>query len=226
MFNKFLTAKFAMIAALGSLWLAISDRGYAEGNEFYRYKNAKGVTVIDGQIPPELAPNGYDVISKSGQLIRRVPRQLSGEELRLANTDEARARLKEQEEARNREWDESLMLRYSDVADIEAARDRSVRDLQIRISILRSNLSSLKAQIEREQARAADIERRGSTVPPAIKDAIDKMRAEIGDTEEAIALRQKEVEESRQAYQRDIDRFKTLEEKLQLRREYSSKTAE
>ena len=191
-------------------------------SQLYRYTNDKGVTVIDDKVPPEFVRNGYDVISNNGALIRRVPRQLSEEELELRNTDESRARLREEEEARMQAWDQSLMLRYSSVDDIEAAEKRAMRDLQIRISILKSNLVTIKSQIEREQKRAADIERQGYDVPTDLSKNITTMRLEIEDTEQSIQLRREEIEQVKASFKRDIDRFKTLADRVEMRRTQSS----
>ena len=202
---------------LSGLLLVICP-GLQAAGELYRYFNEKGVQVIDDKVPPEFVPNGYDIINQDGTLIKRIPRQLSEEELRLRNTEESRMRLRQEEEKRLREWDESLMRRYSDIEDIEAAKLRAVRDLQIRISILRSNLITIKAQIEREQKKAADIERRGATVPKAISENIDVMRLEIEDTEQSIIVRREEIESVKASYQRDIERFTTLLDRVEMRR--------
>ena len=161
------------------------------------------------------------VASSSCALIRTVPRQLSAEELLLRNTDESRARFQEEEDARLRAWDESLMLRYSDMDDIEAAQSRAMRDLKIRISILKSNLVSIKSQIEREQQRAADIERRGGTVPEDLSTNINTLRLEVEDTEQSIVVRNVEIESVKASYQRDMDRFKTLLQRVEMRRQQS-----
>ncbi len=204
------------------LWV---DAAYSAGNQLYRYTNDKGVKVINDAIPPEFVSKGYDIIHMDGTLIKRIPRQLSEEELRLRNTDESRARFKEEEEARMQAWDESLMLRYSDVADIEAAQSRAIRDLEIRISILKSNLVSIKSQIEREQAKAADIERRGSDVPEELSKTISTLRLEIEDTEQSIAVRREEIAMVKASYRRDIDRFKTLQDRVKMRRRQASQPA-
>jgi hypothetical protein len=193
--------------------------------QLYRYKNNDGVVVIEDRIPPEYSGNGYDVISADGSLIQKVPRELSEEELVLRNTDEARLRLREEEAKLQQEWDESLMLRYSSVEDIQAAESRAMRDLSIRISILKSNLSSIKAQIEREQQKAADIERAGGTAPEHQIKNIGILRLEIEDTEQSIATRQEEINSVRQSFQRDIERFKTLQARVQMRREQSRPAA-
>lgn len=187
-------------------------------DKFYRYINDSGVKVINDEMPPEFVAGGYDVIHINGTLIERVPRQLSEEELRLQNTEEARARTRQQEAESNRERDESLLLRYSSLLDIEAAQSRAMRDLQIRVSILSSNLSAIKSQIEREQQKAADIERRGRTVPQSMMDNIDILRVEIEDTEQAIASRRLEAESVKESFLRDIERFAVLQNEVNLRR--------
>ncbi len=151
-----------------------------------------------------------------------MPRQLTEEELRLRNTDESRERLKKEDAERLRAWDESLMLRYSSLEDIEASQNRAMRDLKIRISIQKSNLITIKSQIEREQQKAADIERRGGTVPEELSKNIDTLRLEIEDTEQSIAVRREEIETVKASYQRDIERFKTLLDRVEKRRYQSN----
>jgi hypothetical protein len=113
------------------------------------------------------------------------------------------------------------LLRYSTVDDIAAARDRAMREFDVRISILRSNLLSVKSHIESEQAKAADLERRGATVPAAITDTIANLRHEITDTEEAIAQHTREKEHVGAKFEKDIERFKTLQDIVDFRRRSS-----
>lgn len=207
-------------ALLTGFLLLVAGIQFAQAGQVYRYVNENGVTVIDDTVPPEFIPKGYEILDSSSlSLIKRVPRQLSEEELRTQGSEEARARLKEEEERRLRAWDESLLVRYSSLDDIKAARDRAVRDIQIRISILKSNLTTIKGNIEREQAVAADYERRGITVPDDMLKNIDIMRLEIEDTEQSIAMRREEMEDVKASFQRDMDRFSTLIDRVQMRRQ-------
>ena len=216
----FLTAWRPTRLALGllcSLCVLFAPSSFAA--EVYRYINEKGVQVIEDRVPPEFVSKGYDVLdSKSLTLIRRVPRQLTEEELKLRNTDEAKDRLRQEEEQRLRAWDESLMMRYSNIADIEAAKKRAIQDLKIRISIQKSNLHSLKSQIENEQQKAANIERRGVNVPDEMLNNIETMRREIEDIEQSIAVRREEIASVEASYDRDIKRFETLLDRVEMRR--------
>jgi hypothetical protein len=211
-------AALLLVSALLQASYAVAKPKAKVQAQYYRYNNERGIPVMDETIPPEFVAGGYDIITRDGSLIRRVPRQLSEDELKEQGSEAARERLREEEELRLQAWDEMLMLRYSSVEDINAARDRAIRHLYIRISILKSKLMSVKSQIEREQLKAADIERSGSDVPENLTVMIDKLGREIEDTEESIAVRRQEVDETNASYQRDIDRFGLLMDRVKMRR--------
>lgn len=194
-----------------ALALLGADLAVAAEQLLYRYRDNRGVLAVDDRVPPEFIKNGYQVITRDGRVIEEVAPQLTG-----AAAEKARAAAAE--EKRVKEWDESLLRRYSTTADIEAARQRALREFDIRISILNSNLQSVKGQIEREQARAADIERRGQTVPAELAQSIEDLRGEVAVTEETIALRKRERDEVYASYQRDIERFESLQDVVEARR--------
>jgi hypothetical protein len=183
--------------------------------KLYRYTTDRGVVAVDDHVPPEFVKNGYDVLSPDGRVLESVPRQLTGDE-------GARKRAADAEAKRLREWDKNLLLRYSSVDDIAAAQERALREIDIRISILRSNLLSAKAQVEHEQEKAANTERKGGTVPEAIATNIEKLKGEATGIEGAIAERVHEKEKARTSYQQDIERFKTLQNMVEYRRLNSS----
>lgn len=211
-----LTRRFGSVLRLASaaLLLALAVPSHAAG-KLYRYTTDRGVIAVDDHVPPEFVKNGYDVLSPDGRVLESVPRQLIGEE-------GARKRAADAEAKRLREWDKNLLLRYSSVDDIAAAQVRALREIDVRLSILRSNLLSAKAQVEHEQEKAADIERKGGTVPAVIATNIEKLKGEATGLEGAIAERVQEKEKTRLSYQRDIERFKTLQNVVEYRRVNSS----
>ncbi len=199
--------------------LVLLPRGAtADSVKLYRYTNSEGTTVVDYQVPAEYVANGYEVLNDKGAVIQVVPRELSPAEREARDAQQLLEEQARAEEQRLREWDESLLLRYSTVADIEAARERALRDLRIRLNILKSNKRSLRQQVENYQAQAADIERRGQQVDAQRLQAIDDLQDEIGVTDRAIADREREIEEVSQSYQQDIERFGMLLDVVELRR--------
>ncbi len=204
------------VAALG-LAAILATAPAAAQDRMYRYTSADGHKVIAYQVPPEYVAGGYEILNRDGTLLDVVPPQLdeSGE-------DAQARRAREAEEARLRAWDESLLLRYSSLEDIEAARERALRDLRIRVSILTSKLSSLKSQIENYQALAADQERSGQAVDAAYIDGVRDLREEIGATERAIEDRRAEIAEVNASFEKDLERFATLLDVVELRRSRSA----
>lgn len=211
--NRILTT----IAGVTAICLLASVPASA-ARKLYRYTNAEGNTVVDYQVPADYVANGYEVLSATGVVLKVVPRALTTEEEKIYSAQEERTARAEAEEQRLRDWDESLLLRYSSVADIEAARERALRDLRIRLSILKSNKRSLKQQVENYQAQAADLERSGQEVDVARLGAIEDMQAEMESTERSINDREREIEEVSASYEADIARFEMLIEVVELRR--------
>lgn len=188
----------------------------------YRYTNAEGVTVVDYHVPVEFVSKGYEILNKEGVVIRVVPRELTEEEKQVRNAEQELEAAASAEERRLREWDESLMLRYSSLEDIEAARERALGDLRIRLSILKSNKRSLRNQVEKLQAEAADLERRGHEVDISRIQAIENIQSRIEVTDRSIKDRTREIEEVAATYQKDIERFEMLLEVVELRRQMAT----
>lgn len=184
----------------------------------YRYVNDDGHRVIAYQVPPEQVAQGYEVLNEKGVLIEVVHPKPGDEAQANMDAEQRRESAEAAERQRLQKWDESLLLRYSTVEDIEAARDRALRDLRIRVSILKGKQRSLKQQVENYQAEAADQERRGLNVSESHLEAISDLQSEIASTERSIADRQREIERVEADYQRDIDRFANLVELVEMRR--------
>ena len=167
----------------------------AIADNLYRYKNEVGGTVVDWQVPVEFIAKGYEVLDENGTVVEIVPRQLTAEEM---DDQDLVARLKRDaviEKQRLAEWDRQLLLRYSTVEDIEAAHQRALSELKIRLSILSSNQRSLRARLESYLARIAEAERRGREASEADLKSIAAIRREIETNAKAITERRIQSEE-------------------------------
>ncbi len=205
---------FSKISLLPLLLIGFVD---VSAQNLYRYRADNGVVVVDFRVPVEYADNGYEVLDENGLVVDVVPRALTVEEranVALARELEENAKM---EQLRLQKWDESLLLRYSTIADIEDARDRSLSDLKIRVSILKSNRRSLRQQVENAQARVAATERAGAQPLQADLDNIVVLKREIDSTETQIEARQIQIADMTAGYQRDIDRFEQLQDVVDLR---------
>jgi vacuolar-type H+-ATPase subunit I/STV1 len=203
-----------------TLLLVVSTQTHAR--DLYRYTNNEGNMVVDDRVPTEYAGRGYEILNEDGIVLKIVPRELTSEELEKLSLEQQLEQVEIAENERLQKWDETLLLRYSTVEDIEAARDRALSDLRIRVSILKSNTRFLKQQVESNQASAADIERNGGTVDVSRLAAIDNLQSEITATERSIVDREAEVVRAKDKFQMDIDRFQMLLGIVEMRRTVES----
>jgi vacuolar-type H+-ATPase subunit I/STV1 len=200
------------IATLILSALLCAPATHALEKRYYRYTNLEGNVVIDDRAPRDYAGEGYEIINGKGVVLESVPRPLSGEE-RAAQL----AAERQQAEALKR--DKNLLLRYSTIEDIEAAKERSLRELEIRIGILKSNRTGLKNKIERLQQQAADLERQGRDVGPGQLKVMDDAREELLRTEKNLASRKAERNAVAADFDSDIERFGELLELVEWRRQ-------
>jgi hypothetical protein len=194
-----------------------------EAKQLYRYRNAEGNVVVDYQVPVESIGGGYEVLNNEGMVINVVPRALTPEERVLEDVENMREQEARMEQERLQQWDESLMLRYSTVNDIEDARRRALGDLQIRMSILKGNRRALKQNVENYQTQAANMERSGMAVDVERLRAIETLQNEIVSTERDIKDRRREIAELETAYDADIERFEMLRDVVELRQTLRTK---
>jgi len=192
---------------LGNFILLALMSSSAFSDNLYRYKNDVGGTVVDWHVPAAYAGCGYEVLNAQGEVVEVVPRQLSAEELQNKDLVERLQQDAEVERARLAEWDKFLLLRYSSVEDIDAAQERALRELKIRLSILASNQRVSRSRLESLLARVADTERRGDAPLELDVDAIAALRTEIASTGRAIEEREAQVLAVTQDYRQDRDRF-------------------
>jgi len=189
---------------------------------FYRYTNEHGNVVVDFRVPPQHLSSGYEILNERGLVIQVVPAALTPGQ---RNDEQARRQREveaKREQKRLQEWEASLLRRYSTVEDIDAARDRALRNLKIRVSILKSNRRGLRQKIENAQARVAERERAGQAPSQIDLDIINETKEEIESTERSIAERQLQIEDVRADFWADAQRFEQLNDVVELRRSLES----
>ena len=150
--------------------------------ELYRYVDDKGVTVLSRQgVPPEFIGKGYQVLNDQGRVVRVIPPAPTPEEFARMQADKARA-----------SSDAQLLRLYTNLDDVDRARERKLAELDSVTSVARGNLQSVRTQQANLQSQAADHERAGRQVPEHLLAQINNLK------------------EEQQRLQRDIARYKGI----------------
>jgi len=175
-------AALIVAAALALSPAQAQQGGEIQGKVLYRYTDENGTQVLDDQVPPRFVGNGYEILNLSGRVLKVVPPPLSGEELAEQRRREAQ-----------READQQLLKRYNSVADIESARARKLTIVEQDMAIMRSNVTSLRRQIEQEETMAARTQRNGGAVAPKVLERIADLREEMEVLKKRLEQREAEA---------------------------------
>lgn len=186
-----------------SLSLALPMISNSQGNQLYRYQNDKGVTVISSKIPAEYIRKGYDIITRSGRLVKTIsPEPSAKEKIKLKKALLERKRLAK--------WDADLLRRYSHSDDIEEAKQRKLTQNWSDLNIIKRNIEKTKSEINRYQRSAAADEREGREVSLETLSIIEQLKrkqaSEIN-TQKAILKKRNSIINK---FNKDIKRFKII----------------
>jgi len=204
------SAGLAVLSLVLITALMLANVSYGQELTYYRIINDRGTVELKSALTPAEAKRGYTVVTLSGHIVKEVPAELNDEEYALLS-DELKAReLETQQENASRGKNESLLLRYSSVDDLNAERKRKLAEFDVRVSILRSNMMSLKNQVERQQNRAANIERTGREVPVVIHNNIEELEQKLNEANTSLKSMKDEKAAVAERYALDITRFGQL----------------
>jgi hypothetical protein len=195
------------LLALFALALPVSLHA---GPQLYKWVDEHGETHYSDRVPPDEAKQGRSVLNDQGITVKTVdaaktPEELA-EEQRLARIREEQRRIAEARAAQDR----VLLNTFQNEQAIVNARDAKIAAIGNIIHISSGTLRGLEQKLTAQMKSAADLERSGRSVPPALEQRIRDIRAQMRETKEFIDQKNNEQEAIRQAYEKDIQRYREL----------------
>jgi len=174
------------------------------------WTNKEGVKECGDKLPPEYAESGHKELDNRGFVIDETAREKTDEEVeeekRLAEIQAEQDRIKEEAVRRDR----ILLDTFSNVDDIEMARDGKVASIELSITHAEARNKKLQESLDKLVAQAANEEREGKPATEALVKDIESIRNQINTNNEFIDGKHKEEENLKIDYAKDIERFKEL----------------
>jgi hypothetical protein len=194
------------------LGLAFASPAFAA----YKCVDEKGVTRI-GETPPEECGNVvmYE-ISKSGQVLRKIERSLTEEEVKARKEETERKLQADKAAAEQRRKDEALLNTYASEREIDMTRDRNIEPINARIKIARERIAAVDKRVkeieEEMEFYKAGKSKAGKTreTPQNLTADLDRVKKERVTLEKSIAGYEKEIEAMRGKYDGDKKRWLAL----------------
>jgi len=186
--------------------------------KFYRFTDEAGKIVVSSTLPPEVSQKGYDIVNEMGVILETVAPRKTPEQLReeLAN----KARLEEEAKRRReqQQLDSILINSYTDISDIERARDGELTAKDRDVMLLKQNIRRLTRMLEDTQTRAARDERLGKAVSKRILQEVDGFKKRIAAESDEVKKVESQKVRIAERYSSSIIRFSELKAAEQLRR--------
>lgn len=208
--NESMNRVVGFTAALMLLTSMLTVAVAATAAELFRYINDDGIVVISSNLPPRYASRGYAVIDARGRVLREVPRQLTAEEVRARQAEEAEREAQRQAAERRRAQDEELLRLYGSPEEVSRAGNRRIESIEAHIASIRAGMARLRSQQADIEAQAAELERAGRPVPEHIVAALDRIDAQLEERYQEISAREEEIERTRESFARDRERVARL----------------
>lgn len=176
----------------------------------YKWVDEQGVTHYGDTIPPQYAGQGRSELDRSGMTVKRVPAALTPEQ-RKAKEEAALEQKRQQQEALERKRrDTALLDSYSNVGEIDLARDRNLQHEDALIQSTQLRLKAVQARLAGYRKREAALAKAGRPAPPDLAEDSAAAKRESDALGESLRRQQQEREAIRLRYEADKQRYREL----------------
>ena len=199
---------------LAPLLLVVLFTATASGSKLYKWTDAQGRVHYSDRVPPDAAAQEREIKSSRGTTLERVEAAKSREQLeaeqRQREQEEARRKAEEEAARQQAHADRTLLLTFSSTKEIERARDDRIAAIDGQITLTRSHIETLQAQLDKTRQQAANAERTGRGAPQDLHNRARDIERQISEYQVFIQIRERERAAIAERFEADLTRYKEL----------------
>jgi hypothetical protein len=161
--------------------------------KLFKWVDDQGVTHYGEVIPPEYANKEKDALTKGG-LIEKRPVKESAESINAKEQAEQKRKIDNQASEEHKRRDNALLNTYSNEAEIDAARERSLVLITARIETNVMLLKSSQSTLEGHKKEADSRNSTGKKIPVSLanditqaEERVNRYSTELSKSEEQLA---------------------------------------
>lgn len=164
---------------IAALLATASAHAQIKGNVRYKWHDGQGLAHFSDTLTTDTMKYGYEVVNDQGLIIQHVPRQLTADERVTANKVDADLAVQQRIERDRVNGEAQMMDAYPDEASYKTYQQRALDTVDQQIHTTQINIVSQEKSLAELLARAADLERTHTSVPPTIVNAIAAQRTVV-----------------------------------------------
>ena len=157
--------------------------------KMYKWVDDQGVTHYGETVPPEYADKDRSELNKAGRVIKKKE-VLTPEERRAKELEGIKQRENEEAALEWKRRDKALLNTYSNVKEIDLARDRSLQQVEARINSIGSQLKMAEDNLKGLQKEADGYTKANKKIHASLQEDLQESQARL-------AKLQQDMEKSR-----------------------------
>jgi len=189
----------------------------------YRWVDENGEVHYSESLPPDFKDKGHDVLNERGIVtdedltltpppVEEVPEEEQLKELPRDSSGMVRPKQLYSDAEMQRRMDNFLMLRYSSEQEIEDAMNVEIKQLNYDRRLLTTTRASMEQSFKGEIREAANKQRAGQQVTDKNSVEIQNLQQKLAQNHQSISLLDLREQEIRNEFQKQLDRYRFLEE--------------
>jgi chromosome segregation ATPase len=195
-------------------------------SQTFKCVDDKGVTLYGDTMPPQCATKQVTEMSGQGRVRKNYERPLTAEEIKAREEEKVRKKEEEKLAAEQKRKDSALLATYGSEREIDITRDRSLGQIDARVSSANQRIKEIDKRVEKLQNEMefykAGKSKKSPAKEPPIQLVNDLERA--GNERTALEASIKKMEEEkvtmREKFDKDKARWKELKAaQAQLRKQ-------
>lgn len=163
---------------------------------------------VCGDPPPPQCDTRPKIVFSKGGVVKTVEAPLTAEQRAAREAEAARKKAEERKAAEQARKDRALLDSYSSEKEIDAARDRSIADLE-------KNAEQAKNRLEAALAKQKKLEQekefyQKKPLPALLKKQLEETAREIATQQQALAQKDVDIATTRERFAADRERYLLL----------------
>jgi hypothetical protein len=203
-----------LLVAVG---LTVSACAFASEHNRYKWKDAEGNLHYDDSLPDAALQFGYDVVNKNGMVVKHVDRARSPQEQEADKLAAAKLAAEKKDAEEQIQHDQQILAAYPNEQDLARNQQGQLDSLDQEVHATQLSLDSQEKSLAEMLGRAADLERSGKPVPPALSKQIEAQRGVVAKQKDYIAAKHKERVDTLQHFSDELAHYRELRAKIQAR---------
>ena len=179
----------------------------------YKWRDESGALHYEDAIPPEAVKFGYEVVNKQGVTVRRVEKAKTPEELAQAKASAQKVADEKRKIDEAQRADVQLLAAYPTEDDLR-------KSLQAQIDLINQNIQATEIGVASQEKslgerlnHAAEQDRIGKPVPPAVQKQIATLKDGLADQRAFLQRRTQDRENAQKQLETSLAHYREIKQK-------------